>query len=579
MKRLAAIAAAMVIVGLGMAAWAAEPVKVRLEKGIRDLRASAMALTSGKQEAYGASLDKIADRITEWTKTHQTVRRTDLTDLEKFSDRMRRTAVMFSGASAGDKAALLSAQAEAVDRVCKEFATVVEEVAEPASAPAASVPAAAARGAVAHLTVRLTIGMPPPEGGAATPGAAPGAQPPMPGPGMGGERMGGERMGGERMGGERMGGEGYAAPRTMSVGAPTGRMGATARGLVITLVELNRMFGSPGELRGYVTQNAEKLAQTSITFEVAPEVAWKDVIQVVNAFSGAEFTGAMEFAGLALRGQAAAPAAAPLAAPGFGAVAPAAPGPAAPATAPAPPTAPAANPAAPGAGPTKLAVTPLGPGQGEPPPTVAPPTAEFSSQPLSDAALTPDGKLPQAVATFLAGRRSVLISLDVSAENAPAARKMVQSALEALGADATITICCSSAEGQTAELLRQKPNTLATREEVQNLWGFVTPPDRPGTFPQAVAPLAPAAGRMGEGMREAPPPTAAAALLITDGPRMTGSRDAESVARLSTVPTALVIVDRPPLHIEQAVSAAKSITAVYLPAKQLKKIGGGSPTP
>jgi hypothetical protein len=71
-------------------------------------------------------------------------------------------------------------------------------------------------------------------------------------------------------------------------------------------------------------------------------------------------------------------------------------------------------------------------------------------------------------------------------------------------------------------------------------------------------------------------PVAAAALVIADGARMTARGDADAIAHLTQMPTALVIIDRAPRNVEQAVGAAKGLTVVYLPAKQLAKIGGGS---
>jgi hypothetical protein len=231
----------------------------------------------------------------------------------------------------------------------------------------------------------------------------------------------------------------------------------------------------------------------------------------------------------------------------------------------------------------KLSVTPLGPGQGELPPAFVAATAppEFSSEPLADVPLTPDGKLPQALATFLAGKRSVLISYDVDANTTPAARKMVDSALEALGADATISVHCTNTDAISIELIKQKPNTLQTREDLKSMYLFATPPEKPGMFGQAASALAPAGGyrgRMGEGAgpEMVGSPVAAAALVIADGARMTARGDADAIAHLTQMPTALVIIDRAPRNVEQAVGAAKGLTVVYLPAKQLAKIGGGS---
>jgi hypothetical protein len=561
MKRLGTWAVVLVIAGAAAVAWGQDSAKTRLSQGVQSLHNSAMALTAGKMETQGAALEQITKRIEEWTATHPTIRRADLAELEKFGDRLRRQSGMYAGADKVNLATLLGAQADAVDRVSKDLATLVDSAAEPSAAPGQA-GAAGEKTALPHLTVRVILGVQP-----ENPAGATGAE-------------GGAAAASEV--GEPH--QGLRQPRATVTPPPGGMVGARPaampprQGLVVTLVELGRTFTSPAELRTYAMQNVDKLAQTSITFDIAGEVLWRDIVQVVNAFAGSEFSGAVDFVGLTRLGnRATSPAAA--AKPET----PAASTPAVVAPAPSAGGLTATAPAATGLG---LTVTPAGPGQestvsttsaaasaSAPAAPAAPAAIEFSRQPLPEVPLTSNGKLPQALATFLAGKPSVAICLDVAAANAPAAQKLTDAIMEAIDANASVSVYCTDSDGRAGQRLSARPNTPQTREELKGEYAFVTPPERSGSFANAVNALFQPGSRRSQ---ELGAPVAAAAVVITDGARMIGHEDGSALAKLDKLPTALVIIDHPPTSVEAAIAADKGLVAVYLPSKQLKKLGGDS---
>ncbi len=357
-------ATAMAIVGMA-AVGNGDEVKSRLSQGVTDLRGCVMALNSAKMERQGSQLEQIVDHIAEWTIAHQTVRRTDVGALQDFVQKLRSSASMYSSSNMASKAAFLSTQADTVDRVSKVFATVAEDVPDSAASTAPG-GAASSRGGFSHLTVRVSFGMVEAnqaQGPAGDAEAAGGAYGPGPGRQFG---MGAGPMAGR-------GGPGGAAMM------PGGAV-AMRPSLKITLVEMNQSFSSPTALRQYTSQNVEKLSNTAISFEIGPEVMWKDVMQVVNAFSGAEFTGALEFVGFAPHGGTAAKITGPGAEAAVSAPATTVPkvlalpadtpavssaGPAAPSPSTAPASAPASTATAAPDTSAHLNITPLGPGQTE----------------------------------------------------------------------------------------------------------------------------------------------------------------------------------------------------------------------
>jgi len=155
--------------------------------------------------------------------------------------------------------------------------------------------------------------------------------------------------------------------------------------LTVNLRELSQTFTDIRLLEQYLRDNVAKLASTPVTFEIARDVAWENVHQVLGIFASAPLTGEMRLADLKLRSAPAAGIVSPLPSPfpAAGVLGAPTPAPAPEMTAiPLPPVALPPLPATPG-GPVgtplsspgaalPLGLTPLGPSDGPTPEPVAP---------------------------------------------------------------------------------------------------------------------------------------------------------------------------------------------------------------
>jgi len=363
---------ALAVVSAAPASAADDKDKQLLSAAVQKLRACAGELNAGDFPKQAKSLEEIADKITAWTAGHATIRREDLQALQVEKDRLDKQVRMW--ASAGDKARadVLTKQVEALDGICKSLKTVVTDegpAPTPAPAPGGLAPAAPGSPTMPELT-SLTVSL----SMAAAPTPTPMPRPtPAPRPTLQPRRPG--MMDSEGP----MPGPGYpmATPRPMQVEAP--------KVLTVNLRELSQTFTDIRLLEQYLRDNVAKLASTPVTFEIARDVAWENVHQVLGIFASAPLTGEMRLADLKLRSAPTAASASPLPSPFpaagvLGAPTPA-PGPEMTAI-PLPPLSvapggPVGTPlSSPGAA-LPLGLTPLGPSDGPTPEPVAPvaPTA------------------------------------------------------------------------------------------------------------------------------------------------------------------------------------------------------------
>ena len=71
--------------------------------------------------------------------------------------------------------------------------------------------------------------------------------------------------------------------------------------LTVGLVEMDKTFALVSDLEQYLSENAGLLESTTVTFEVAPDVAWGDIHRVLTAFIEGPLAGEMRFADVRLR--------------------------------------------------------------------------------------------------------------------------------------------------------------------------------------------------------------------------------------------------------------------------------------
>jgi len=300
----------------------------------------------------------------------------------------------------------------------------------------------------------------------------------------------------------------------------SGRTGSGADGrkvLLVGLKELDRTFSSVSSLGGYVKSHADDLQTATIIFDVASEVAWHDVKAVVGAFGS--LSGETRFADLTLR----------------------------------PPPAPA--PAAPDPGgktrSTAPKPTPAGGRAGRPAVAAAPSWAS----PLAG-----ESKAAAALAEMTAGRKRILVALDLSAETYPAVRKLLLKRLAGLAEGAKVGVVALDADRRPVLLVDWRPTDPLGRKLAAKAMATHLPPRSGGNFVAMIR-------------RVLDEPSACdAVVVVTAGSRVPVKANTYSVlAALARhrVPVGMLVIGEVDPTVASAIRNATSgpgRRAVYLPA-------------
>lgn len=343
--------------------------KARLTLIAQQFSNGADALAKAGLDSQNQSLRTLSRSMTDRLTTQGMITPQQLALMKTLKGQFTQSAKMWEGAERKDRADALIKQAGVLDEAIKFCQTLMPadpatKPAEPGKAPLAAAGADAIPALSVHLRMDVRPATPPSGAGAVPPGAT-GPLPPG------------------------------AIPPPMVVNPTPGTAGPKV--LTVFFQELNQTFYDTPTLGAFLQSNAAKLQNTPITFYVAADMPWQNVVQAINLFSSAPLTGEMKFSELKMRQ-------------GSGT-----------ALTVSPTTAPTADAAAPGATPTP-AITPA------PPAAVVnpiPAPAAGAGAAVPDVPTTDAGRLPKAVEEMIKGKTKVLFALDVSNENFPAARQIV----------------------------------------------------------------------------------------------------------------------------------------------------------